>query len=150
MYKQRLKDLRENYGLQIHDISKILGFEKDTYGKYEREYVIIPIKHLNSLCNYFNISIDYIFGFTDKSHYQYSLDDINTTLTAERLKNFRKENRLTQEKLADILKVVKGTIGNYESNRSIIATPFLYTICNMYGISADYLLGKTNEPKYWK
>lgn len=150
MYKQRLKDLRENNGLQIHDISKILGFEKDTYGKYEREYVIIPIKHLNSLCNYFNISIDYIFGFTDKLCYQYSLDSINTTLTAERLKNFRKENRLTQEKLADILKVVKGTIGNYESNRSIIATPFLYTICNMYGISADYLLGKTNEPKYWK
>ena len=67
-----------------------------------------------------------------------------------RLKEFRKENGITQEKLADLLNVVKGTIGNYETARSIIATPFIYTISKKYNISADYLLGKTEEPKYLK
>lgn len=28
-----------------------------------------------------------------------------------------------------------------------IATPFLYTICKEYNVSADYLLGKINKPQ---
>lgn len=69
---------------------------------------------------------------------------------ALRLKEFRKENKLTQESLAQLLNVVKGTVGNYESGRALIATPFLYEICKKYKISADYLLGKIDEPKYLK
>lgn len=150
MYSQRLRILRENQNLLIHDISKMFNFEKDTYGKYEREYIIMPIKHLNTICNYFNVSLDFIFGFSDELNYNCSNNDIDPILTAKRLKEFRKDNNFTQEGLARALNVVKGTIANYETNRSIIATPFLYTICKTYGVSADYLLGKINEPRYWK
>ena len=66
------------------------------------------------------------------------------------IKSYRELRGLTQEKLAKLLNVVKGTIGNYESARALIATPFLYTICKKYNISADYILGKVDEPKYLK
>ena len=46
MYNKRLKELRESNNLDLQDLSTLLNFEKDTYGKYEREYIIIPIKHL--------------------------------------------------------------------------------------------------------
>ncbi len=69
---------------------------------------------------------------------------------SKRLKEFRKENKLTQVKLAEILNIANGTIAEYERGTNIIATPFLYTICKNYNISADYLLGKIDEPKYLK
>ncbi len=150
MYNKRLKELRESNNLDLQDLSTLLNFEKDTYGKYEREYIIIPIKHLNTLCNYFDVSIDYIFGFTNKTNYNNYQKEIDTKKVSKRLKEFRKDNNLTQEKLAKLLNVVKGTIGNYESARALIATPFLYTICKKYNISADYILGKVDEPKYLK
>lgn len=150
MYNKRLKELRESNNLDLQDLSALLNFEKDTYGKYEREYIIIPIKHLNTLCNYFDVSIDYIFGFTNKTNYNNYQKEIDIKKVSKRLKEFRKDNNLTQEKLAKLLNVVKGTIGNYESARALIATPFLYTICKKYNISADYILGKVDEPKYLK
>ena len=150
MYSEKLKELREENDLTFQDISNLLNIEKDTYGQYERQNVIIPIKHLNTICNLFNVSLDYIFNFTNKTNYNNYQKEIDTKKVSKRLKEFRKDNNLTQEKLAKLLNVVKGTIGNYESARALIATPFLYTICKKYNISADYILGKVDEPKYLK
>ena len=149
-YGDKLKELREVNNLKIHDISKMLNFDKDTYGKYEREYTTIPIIHLNTVCNFFHVSLDYIFGFTQNKNYQNCKNEINFTLAGERLKEIRKEMKLTQSKLADSLGCSYGTIAGYERGRYLIATPFLYQICKTYRISADYLLGKIDNPKYLK
>ena len=50
--------------------------------------------------------------------------------------------KITQDKLAQKLNVSRTTITEYERGTNIIATPFLYTICKDYNLSADYLLGK--------
>ncbi len=49
-----------------------------------------------------------------------------------------------------MLNTVHPVITNYENGKHLIATPFLYTICSKYNISADYLLGKIDSPKYLK
>ena len=66
------------------------------------------------------------------------------------MKSFRKEYKLTQLELANFIKTDKSTISKYETGKNIIATPFLYQICKTYNISADYLLGKIDSPKYHK
>ena len=147
MYGEKLKYLREEKELKQYELEEVLSVGKDVYGQYEREYQIIPIKHLNTLCNYFNVSFDYVFSFTNIKNYENITEDIDTKLVGQRLKEFRKENKLTQVKLASILNTVQPTITNYEKGKSLIATPFLYTICKKYGISADYLLGKIDSPK---
>ena len=144
----KLKFLREREGLTQYDVSNLLNIDRSQYGKYETEYVIIPLKHLNTLCNYFNCSLDYVFGFTDDYNYQVSNKEIDLELAGQRLKEFRKENKLTQVKLAAFLNTVHPVITNYEKGKHLISTPFLYQICTKYKISADYLLGKINEPKY--
>ena len=70
--------------------SEFLKIDKDLYGKYERQNVIIPIKHLLSVCEYFNSSIDYIFSFNDLKYYKDSTT-INIELMSKRLKEIRKE-----------------------------------------------------------
>ena len=109
---------------------------------------IIPIKRLIDFCEIFNTSIDYIFKLNNLNNYQ--LNKYDQAKSMSRLKEFRKEQKLTQEKLASILNTNKSVICGYEKRRYIIATPFLYTICYKYHISADYLLGKIDKPKYLK
>ena len=147
MYKERLKNIRENKEILQKDIAKILDIKENTYSEYENEYKIIPIKHLNKICNYFNVSLDYIFNFTNKQNYLSTRKEIIKELTRNRLRELRKENNLTQEKLAKTINVAKSTISDCERMSTTLATPFLYEICKKYNISADYLLGKTDQPK---
>ena len=63
-YGMKLKDLRDLYELTQQDIADILKVARSTYNQYEQQYDIIPINHLNQLCNHFKISFDYVFDFT--------------------------------------------------------------------------------------
>ena len=148
MYTDRLRELRNNKNITQATLSSLLEIHEYVYGQYEREYVIIPLKHLNTLSNYFNVSLDYIFEFTNTINYEYTNTEINCLLSGQRLKEFRKDNKLSQVKLAALLNTVQPVIANYENGKHLIATPFLYQICKKYSISADYLLGKIDSPKY--
>lgn len=150
MYLGKLKALRIDHNLTQTNLSSLLGVHEYVYGQYEREYVIIPLKHLNTISNYYGVSIDYIFDFSKESNYTIKRVDIDTLIAGARLKEFRKEHKLSQVKLANMLNTVQPVIANYEKGKHLIATPFLYQICKKYHISADYLLGKVDEPKYFK
>ncbi len=145
IYNKKLIELREVNDLKQYDIANILNIYKGLYNQYETEYEIIPVKHLNTLCNYFNVSFDYVFNFTDRKNYESTKSEIDLDKMKQRLKEFRKENKLTQEKLSNVLNIARSALANYERGRNVIATPFLYTVCKKYNISADYLLGKIDD-----
>lgn len=147
-YKERMKLLRTYELLTQHDIANILKINRSTYKEYELQNSIIPIKHLNEFCNYFNVSLDYIFKLTEVKKYNKSRKNINKNLFSNRLKELRKKHNLKQQDLGNILKIDNSTISKYERKINIIATPFLYDICKKYNISADYLLGKIDNPNY--
>ena len=148
MYRERLKDLREKLDIKQSDIAKFLNISNKTYSAYEIEYEIIPSKHLILLVDYLNTSVDYLFGFTNIIQYKNYVQGVDKNIAGERLKNFRKENKITQEKLAKQLNTTFSVISGYEIGRRLIATPFLFDICRKYHVSADYLLGKSENPKY--
>lgn len=147
-YRERLKLLREQKELTQKDLGSIISVDRKAYNHFETEYTIMPIKHLNNICNYFDISLDYIFNFSNEMNYKNLKKDINITLSSSRLKDFRKEHKITQDKLADLLNVNRTTISKYEKGINYISTSFLYDICKKYNLSADYLLGKVDSPKY--
>ena len=147
-YTKRLKLIRENKNLTQKDIANILDITRGLYAQYEIADKIIPISHLNTISNYFNLSIDYLLDLNSKQKYPKSKKEIDIEKFSMRLKEFRKENKLTQEKLAKNLNTSHSVISSYESGKTLILTSFLYTICKKYNISADYLLGKIDEPKY--
>lgn len=149
-YKKRIIDLRYERDLKQLELAEILKIAPTTYNNYENEYEIMPIKHLNNLCNYFNVSLDYIMGFTSIRNYSNSKSNINNYQTGKRLKSMRKEKQLKQVNLAEFLNTSQSTIAKIETGENALATPFLYQICKKYHLSADYLLGKIDEPKYLK
>ena len=61
-YAQRIRDLRIDHEKSQAQIAIILGNTKNQVGKYERGEQEMPIKHLLTLCNYYEVSADYILG----------------------------------------------------------------------------------------
>lgn len=147
-YGIKLKDLRDLYELTQEDVAKILNVARSTYNQYEQQYDIIPIKHLNTLVNHFKISFDYVFDFTQLKRYKDEINEIDTKISGKRLKELRKEFKLTQDKLAKKLNIANTIISEYERGHYPISTATLYSLSNLFSISSDYLLGKTNKVKY--
>lgn len=147
-YSNKLKSIRTSELLSQEQVADYLNINRSTYKEYELQNSIIPSKYLWNLSNILNVSIDYIFDFSTEKKYHHNNKQIDKEKSGLRLKEIRKENKLTQSKLAVILNTTQSVIADYEKGRYLIATPFLYTICKKYNISADYLLGKTDSPKY--
>ncbi len=142
--------LRINSGFSQKELAKEIGLDNTLYNKYENNYNTIPLKHLIVICNYYNVSLDYIFDFTDILKYDKVQKNVDKIIVGKRLKEFRKENNITQLKLAEYLGTSRSVLADYERGRFLISTSFLYMICKKYKVSADYLIGRIDNPKYIK
>lgn len=64
-YKQRIRTLRENAEKTQTQVADYLGTSQTMYARYERGANEMPVRHLISLCKYYQVSADYILGLTD-------------------------------------------------------------------------------------
>lgn len=62
-----------------------------------------------------------------------------------RLKSLRKENGYTQEDVAKKLGLTKSAYGYYEQGKTVPDAHTLSKLANIFDVSVDYLLGRTNE-----
>ena len=59
-----------------------------------------------------------------------------------RLRELRKENRMSQEDLGKLLGVTKVSISGYENGNRVPSLDVLNQILDVFGVSADYLMGR--------
>ena len=64
-YVKRIRDLREDRNKTQQEIADVLGTSQTMYARYERGANEMPIRHLVTLCDYYNVSADYILGRTN-------------------------------------------------------------------------------------
>lgn len=62
-----------------------------------------------------------------------------------RLKELRKESKLTQEQLAGYLEVDQSMITKLESGSRNMTTSLIDRICSLFGCTEEYLLGESDE-----
>lgn len=140
---------KKSENITATSIADKLNISKKTLSNYINGDAYIPLEHLNNLCNIFDVSLDYIFGLNKKEQYPNSINitKLNAAEIGARIKTFRKEHKISQQKLANILGLNKSCISRYESGQNLILSLPLYILCKEYNVSADYLLGKINEPQ---
>ena len=63
---QRIQDLRTDADLSQRELSEILHISQRSYSHYETGSRNIPIEMLIRLANYYDTSIDYLVGRTDR------------------------------------------------------------------------------------
>ena len=64
-FSERLKDLREDRGLNLTALGKETGFSQVAIGRWERGTQIPNIETLIVFANYFNVTADYLLGLED-------------------------------------------------------------------------------------
>ncbi|MDE6834156.1 MAG: helix-turn-helix domain-containing protein [Ruminococcus sp.] len=65
MYFQRLRDLREDMDMNQTQVAEILSIKQTVYSRYERGFQNIPVEHLITLADFYDVSTDYILGRTN-------------------------------------------------------------------------------------
>lgn len=65
-YRERIKELRKNVGLTQEKVCEDLGMSQRTYSDYESGRIKLPIDRLIELAMYYDVSMDYICGITDR------------------------------------------------------------------------------------
>ena len=65
-YIKRIRDLREDNDLTQTEIADFLGTSQTMYARYERGANEIPVRHIIKLCEFYNVSADYLLGLSEK------------------------------------------------------------------------------------
>ena len=63
---QRIQDLRTDADMSQKQLSEILHISQRSYSHYETGSRNIPVEMLIRLAKYYDISVDYLIGRTDK------------------------------------------------------------------------------------
>ena len=66
MYFQRLEDLRIDADKTQEEIAEVLNCQREVYRRYEKGIHEIPVWAVIKLSEYYQVSVDYILGLTDK------------------------------------------------------------------------------------
>lgn len=64
---------------------------------------------------------------------------------AERVKTLRREHKKTQQQMADFLQVGVRAYQYYEGAKHYPDVPGLIKMADLFGVSTDYLLGRSDE-----
>mgnify|MGYP002627525824 CR=1 FL=1 len=63
---ERMKKLREEAGISQNKLAKLIGIQQSSLNRYENNQTAVPSDLLLRYADYFDVSLDYIFGRTDR------------------------------------------------------------------------------------
>ena len=66
---------------------------------------------------------------------------------ADSFRRFRQEYGLTQQQVANALNIHKSAYQRYEGGKIIPAATIIINLADAFNVSADYLLGRTDNPQ---
>ena len=66
----------------------------------------------------------------------------------QRIRELREDHDKTQREVAAVLKTTQQVYSRYESGENEMPIRHLITLCRFYTVSADYILGLSDEPKH--
>ena len=63
-----------------------------------------------------------------------------------RLKDLRHDNNYTQKQVGEFIHISQRTYSYYESGKRMVPPSILCALANLYDVSIDYLVGRTDDP----
>lgn len=106
-FQERLKFLRKERNLTIEELTKNLGSAKSTISRYENGLREPKKDFLELLCNYFDVSTDYLLGKTDNRNIETKKEINATTIAAHRLGDIEDLPDEAIDQLNDYIEMLK-------------------------------------------
>ena len=137
--KNRIKDLREDNDFLQKDIAKILNITIRQYRRIEKNENELSYAKLTTLANFYNVSIDYILGYTIQKKAYLKQKNNN------KIKYLRQSNNLYQKDIAKLLNITQPDYSVIENGKNELSYDGLIKLAKFYHTSIDYILGRTNK-----
>lgn len=64
----------------------------------------------------------------------------------DRLKRCREEKKLSQTQVAEMLNITRQAYNHYETGNRMPTQETLVSLADLFNVSVDYLLGRTDDP----
>ncbi len=65
-FNERIRWIRDCDNIKQKDIADYLGIKQQQYARYEKGINVMPVTYLKKICEYLNVSADYILGLVDE------------------------------------------------------------------------------------
>ena len=139
-FQERLEELLLEKNMSRLHLAKLLGVSSTTINGYFNKNYFPQIDIAIKFSEFFDCSLDYLFGLTDDKKRKYKIDINN--LTGALIKNF---NQLLKENKLSIAKVMKDLdMSEYNfyrwRNGKFPKTVNLILVAKYFDVSVDYLL----------
>ena len=123
--------------------AKIIGISNTTYSNAYNYGIIPKTSSLIRIADYFNISIEYLIANTDDEHFEKSL---HPTHFKNRLAELQKEKGIaTVYELSQQIHIHRNNIAQWIKLDCIPLIDDIVIISDHFGVSIDYLLGRTDD-----
>lgn len=141
--EERTYNIRLHMHLTQREFANILGISASYVSNWENGYNEVTVVLLNKICNMANVSFDYMMGLSNSINDNIiKVEYIDKKYLGAKIREIRKANKCTQEKLANKINTHRFLISDYETGRKAISVADLKQICETFGYSADYCVGK--------
>lgn len=142
MNTEKLKCLRDEYEITQKEMADVLNCTRSAYSLWEINQNVIPLYYLNKIANKFDVNIDYLVDLSENKNLNFKHNEIDRITLGKNIRCARKENKLTQDSLAKMLKTTHSVISAYESGKTKVPTLFLIEIARITNKSLNYFLDK--------
>lgn len=155
MIGKRLKNLRIEKGVTQKELADALNLTRQAIGLWENDQRDPDLFNVKMLARFFDITTDEFLDFENTS-----MSNVKTTSdlkivnkvamnTAKeighRLQEARKNAGYTQADVAKIFNIKQQAYARYESGTIELNYDKLISLCQLYDVSADYILGIEDE-----
>lgn len=123
MISTRLKSLREDADLSQKELAKSLGVSPSTIGMYESKKRTPDSEMLARICDFFNITVDYLLGRSNIKNPQcstYKKTEQHLTDDEKNILNLYK--KLNDKDKAKVEGIMENKIDEYKNDKKIISS----------------------------
>lgn len=165
LFSRKITELRKVRKISQSELADILGFSRAQLDNYEQGSLEPDFKTLEVIANYFEVSTDFLLGIKDantdktneknfvafktdpklqQSYIELSTSKIRqndeTILLSAKLKQLRKDAKMTQKELAKKIHVTHVSISGYESGKRKPNLETLKLLADYFDLTMDSLL----------
>ncbi len=140
-FRDNLRDLINETGLSLRQLEKESGVSAMQYSRYLRNS-IPTINVVLRIAQYFNCSIDYIFGLDNsKNSYHYKTYNYDISKFLPRYLELLKTNNMSHYKFSKDQPFNESILRHWHAGK-IPRLDILYSIAKFFDVSIDYLIGR--------
>lgn len=122
MISTRLKSLREDADLSQKELAKLLGVSPSTIGMYESKKRTPDSEMLTRICDFFNITVDYLIGRSNIKNPKCSTYNKEEPITDEEKNILNLYKKLNDKDKAKVEGIMENKISEYEDSKKIISS----------------------------